>query len=58
GHFSWEKYLKETGAVAAPSSYFRQVNIVSLHFPHLWRAAIPQFIFFCHLHLESCTSSK
>uniref|UniRef100_A0A671WKY6 Scm polycomb group protein homolog 1 n=1 Tax=Sparus aurata TaxID=8175 RepID=A0A671WKY6_SPAAU len=24
GHFSWEKYLKETGAVAAPSSCFRQ----------------------------------
>nr|XP_057910077.1 polycomb protein SCMH1 isoform X3 [Doryrhamphus excisus] len=24
GHFSWEKYLKETGASAAPSSCFRQ----------------------------------
>ncbi|XP_041844466.1 polycomb protein SCMH1 isoform X3 [Melanotaenia boesemani] len=24
GHFSWEKYLKETGAVAAPASCFRQ----------------------------------
>uniref|UniRef100_A0A8C4DBW6 SAM domain-containing protein n=1 Tax=Dicentrarchus labrax TaxID=13489 RepID=A0A8C4DBW6_DICLA len=24
GHFSWEKYLKETGAIAAPSSCFRQ----------------------------------
>ncbi|XP_037532780.1 polycomb protein SCMH1 [Nematolebias whitei] len=24
GHFSWEKYLKETGAVAAPSSCFKQ----------------------------------
>ncbi|AWO96283.1 putative polycomb protein SCMH1 [Scophthalmus maximus] len=24
GHFSWEKYLKETGAVAAPTSCFRQ----------------------------------
>ncbi|XP_075907088.1 polycomb protein SCMH1 isoform X1 [Nelusetta ayraudi] len=24
GHFSWEKYLKETGAAAAPSSCFRQ----------------------------------
>ncbi|XP_068179627.1 polycomb protein SCMH1-like isoform X1 [Antennarius striatus] len=24
GHFSWEKYLKEAGAVAAPSSCFRQ----------------------------------
>uniref|UniRef100_A0A672LFE6 Scm polycomb group protein homolog 1 n=1 Tax=Sinocyclocheilus grahami TaxID=75366 RepID=A0A672LFE6_SINGR len=24
GHFSWEKYLKETGAVAAPSHCFRQ----------------------------------
>uniref|UniRef100_A0A8C5CR21 Polycomb protein SCMH1 n=1 Tax=Gadus morhua TaxID=8049 RepID=A0A8C5CR21_GADMO len=24
GHFSWEKYLKETGATAAPASCFRQ----------------------------------
>ncbi|KAG7282987.1 hypothetical protein CRUP_028504 [Coryphaenoides rupestris] len=24
GHFSWEKYLKETGAIAAPASCFRQ----------------------------------
>ncbi|XP_043973942.1 polycomb protein SCMH1 isoform X1 [Gambusia affinis] len=24
GHFSWEKYLKETGATAAPSSCFKQ----------------------------------
>uniref|UniRef100_A0A8D0DCA0 Scm polycomb group protein homolog 1 n=1 Tax=Sander lucioperca TaxID=283035 RepID=A0A8D0DCA0_SANLU len=24
GHFSWEKYLKETGATAAPSACFRQ----------------------------------
>ncbi|XP_034029934.1 polycomb protein SCMH1 [Thalassophryne amazonica] len=24
GHFSWEKYLKETGAAAAPASCFRQ----------------------------------
>ncbi|XP_029695328.1 polycomb protein SCMH1-like isoform X3 [Takifugu rubripes] len=24
GHFSWEKYLKETAAIAAPSSCFRQ----------------------------------
>uniref|UniRef100_A0AAQ5YY30 SAM domain-containing protein n=1 Tax=Amphiprion ocellaris TaxID=80972 RepID=A0AAQ5YY30_AMPOC len=24
GHFSWEKYLKETGAVAAPASCFKQ----------------------------------
>ncbi|XP_055084170.1 polycomb protein SCMH1 isoform X2 [Periophthalmus magnuspinnatus] len=24
GHFSWEKYLKETGAMAAPASYFKQ----------------------------------
>ncbi|XP_061573217.1 polycomb protein SCMH1 isoform X3 [Cololabis saira] len=24
GHFSWEKYLKEAGAVAAPASCFRQ----------------------------------
>ncbi|KAK7887278.1 hypothetical protein WMY93_026899 [Mugilogobius chulae] len=24
GHFSWEKYLKETGAIAAPASYFKQ----------------------------------
>ncbi|MEQ2210617.1 Polycomb protein scmh1 [Xenoophorus captivus] len=24
GHFSWEKYLKETGAAAAPSSCFKQ----------------------------------
>lgn len=26
GHFSWEKYLKETGAVAAPGSCFKQVS--------------------------------
>uniref|UniRef100_A0A669C2Z5 Scm polycomb group protein homolog 1 n=1 Tax=Oreochromis niloticus TaxID=8128 RepID=A0A669C2Z5_ORENI len=24
GHFSWEKYLKETGTIAAPASCFRQ----------------------------------
>ncbi|XP_072316403.1 polycomb protein SCMH1-like [Eucyclogobius newberryi] len=24
GHFSWEKYLKETGGIAAPTSYFKQ----------------------------------
>uniref|UniRef100_A0A3Q3LB73 Scm polycomb group protein homolog 1 n=1 Tax=Mastacembelus armatus TaxID=205130 RepID=A0A3Q3LB73_9TELE len=24
GHFSWEKYLKETGAIAAPASCFKQ----------------------------------
>lgn len=24
GHFSWEKYLKETGASAAPASFFKQ----------------------------------
>lgn len=24
GHFSWEKYLKETGATAAPASWFKQ----------------------------------
>lgn len=24
GHFSWEKYLKETGAIAAPASFFKQ----------------------------------
>ncbi|KAJ3597955.1 hypothetical protein NHX12_001470 [Muraenolepis orangiensis] len=27
GHFSWEKYLKETGASAAPASCFRQVGM-------------------------------
>uniref|UniRef100_W5M592 Scm polycomb group protein homolog 1 n=1 Tax=Lepisosteus oculatus TaxID=7918 RepID=W5M592_LEPOC len=26
GHFSWEKYLKETGAVAAPAHCFRQIS--------------------------------
>lgn len=29
GHFSWEKYLKETGATAAPSSCFKQVHNIS-----------------------------
>lgn len=58
GHFSWEKYLKETGAIAAPSSYFRQVNIVFLYFPQLWCAVTPQLILFCHLHLEPRTSDK
>eukprot|EP00064_Thunnus_orientalis_P006531 superscaffoldBa00000684_g6549 len=29
GHFSWEKYLKETGANAAPASCFRQLSSLS-----------------------------
>lgn len=47
GHFSWEKYLKETGAVAAPSSCFRQVNIDS----QMIRLSLtlPQLLLCCQL---------
>ncbi|MCI4373944.1 hypothetical protein PGIGA_G00000430 [Pangasianodon gigas] len=27
GHFSWDKYLKETGAIAAPGHCFKQVSV-------------------------------
>jgi hypothetical protein len=37
GHFSWDKYLKETGASAAPAHCFRQVsppNQTTVYPPH------------------------
>lgn len=29
GHFSWDKYLKETGATAAPAHCFKQVSVLA-----------------------------
>lgn len=53
GHFSWEKYLKETGALAAPPSCFRQVNMLSLTFAVKLHNSV-----FSHLRLEPCTSNE
>lgn len=61
GHFSWEKYLKETGAIAAPSACFRQVcKSDSFKRPSFttscYHAASLTFI--SHQHPERHTSSQ
>lgn len=63
GHFSWEKYLKETGAIAAPSSCFRQVckmyslNILQLSLLSCYYAATLQLTLVYHQHPEPHTSN-
>lgn len=52
GHFSWEKYLKETGAIAAPSSCFRQVP----KFEFFTILSPLQFLW-CHSTTHTCLSS-